>query len=84
MVAKGYFTPTVAVQSSCKAVISTLAKTISVKLIIFPSLKGLAAYAAEALPLINIGSGAANIPSGSSPALNVGVERVVFWSAVSL
>lgn len=84
LVAKGYFTPTVPVQSSCKALISTLAKTISVKKIIFPSLKGLAAYATEVLPLMNVVSGTANILSGSSPDLTVGVEEIVIWSAVFL
>lgn len=72
------------VQSSCKALISTLAKTISVKKIIFPSLKGLAAYATEVLPLMNVVSGTANILSGSSPDLTVGVEEIVIWSAVFL
>lgn len=84
LVAKGYFTPTVPLQSSCKALISTLAKTISVKIIIFPSLKGLAAYATEVLPLMNVVSGTVNILSGSSPDLTVGEEEVVIWSAVSL
>lgn len=70
-------------QNSCKAVISTLAKT-SVKTIIFSSLKGLSAYAAEVLPLINLLGAAVHIPPGSSPAINVGVERIVLWSAVSL
>lgn len=60
------------VQSSCKAVISTPAKTIRVKTIISPSLKRLAAYAAEILPLINLLAAAVNIPSGSSFAMNVG------------
>lgn len=84
LVAKGYFTPTVPVQSSCTALIRTLAKTISVKIFIFPSLKSLAAYATEVLPLISVVSGTINIPSGSSSALTVDVEEVVIWSAISL
>jgi len=72
----------VPVQSRCKAVISTLAKTISVKTIIIPPLKGLAAYAAEVLPSYSV-----NIPSGSlwiPPAINVGVGRILLWAAISL
>jgi len=74
----------VPVQSSCTALIRTLAKTISVKIFIFPSLKSLAAYATEVLPLISVVSGTINIPSGSSSALTVDVEEVVIWSAISL